>query len=471
MRVGITLVVCGLTCLPAPTGAGSGRHPPNIVLLVTDDQRADALGFLHPVLETPNMDRLASEGVWFANAFATTPICLASRTTILTGLHERTHGLRPGKLIPVRFLEESYPRLLRNAGYVTALVGNNGARLDAERRQLLYDHFLAVDGTPYIQLREGEMVHATDFIAAKAVEFITAQHPSQPWLLEVSFFAPHADDGDPQQYVPPSRYADLYQGIDHPEPPLADPAFFAGLPVFLQENLNRDRWYWRWTPALYDGMLSSYLAMVRGIDDAVGLILDAIENSGFRDTTVVILVSDHGCFVGERGYAGKWLAYEPSIRMPLVVSDPRGIAGGTGSVVDKIVLNIDLPETILELAGVGIPPAMQGRSLVPLLDGASPDWRVDAFLEHSWTSPPVYVIPRHESLRTEHYAYIHYVEHEREELYDLLLDPDEAVNLVGEPGWEDELEQLRERTIELRDLYAGLIFADGFDDGNLSAWE
>jgi arylsulfatase A-like enzyme len=353
---------------------------------------------------------------------------------------------------------------------VTALIGNNGARLGAGERELLYDHFVAVDGSPYIQLREGRMVHATDYIAAKAVEFIAGQSTSRPWLLEVSFFAPHADDGDPQQYVPPTRYADLYQGIDHPDPPLSDPAFFAGLPAFLQDNLNRERWYWRWTPDLADGMLSSYLAMIHGVDDAVGEILDAIGRFGFRDDTVVVLYSDHGCFVGERGYAGKWLAYEPSIRLPLIVTDPRGIAGAAGSVIDEIVLNIDLPETILELAGVDIPAAMQGRSLVPLLQGAVPDWRVDTFLEHSWTSPPVYVIPRHESLRTERFTYIHYIDHGREELYDLVLDPDQGVNLAGEPGWDDELESLRRRTIELRDLYAGLIFADGFEGGDTGAW-
>lgn len=465
------LLVVFIGALAVAGGAGAAepaRNPPNIVLLLTDDQRFDALGFLHPVLETPSMDHLASSGVWFANAFATTPICLASRATILTGLHERTHALRPGQQIPIALLETSYPRLLRDAGYVTALIGRNGVHLDAQRRELLYDHFLRVDGSPYIQVREEELIHATDYIADKAVEFISDRGTDQPWQLTVAFYAPHADDVDPQQFVPPERYSDLYQGINHPDPPLSDPAFFDGLPVFLRDCLNRERWFWRWTPDLYDGMLSSYLAMVRGIDDAVGQILTAIDDGGFADDTVVILVSDHGTFIGERGYAGKWLGYEPSIRMPLIILDPR--APRTSGVVVELVLNLDLPETILELAGLPIPDIMQGRSLVPLLHGEVTDWRTDTLIEHSWTSPPEYVIPRHEGLRTAGLKYINYIDHGREELYELVTDPDESVDLVADPGWSSELEVLRDRTAELRDLYAGLIFRDGFEDGDPSAW-
>ena len=466
----LAVLAVALVAAPIAGALDPVPQPPNIVLLVTDDQRFDALGFLHPVLETPNMDRLADAGVWFANAFATTPICSASRATLLTGLHERTHGHGFGEQLPFGLLENSYPRLLRSAGYVTGFVGNNGEGLDLARQQLLFDHFLEVDGSPYIQVREGELNHATDYVARKAVDFITQRLIDEPWLLTVAFHAPHAEDGDPRQFIPPERWTDLYQGINHDDPPLSDPAFFDALPVFLQQNLNRERWFWRWTPNLYDTMLSSYLAMVHGVDDAIGEILDAIDAGGFADKTVVILIGDNGSFIGERGYAGKWLAYEPSIRIPLIVSDPR-ISGAAGGLrVDRLVLNLDLPETILDLAGVEIPAVMQGRSLVPFLHGENPEWRSDAFLEHTWTRPPQYVIPRHESLRTDHLKYIHYIDDGREELYDLGVDPDEGVNLAGDPAWSDELQVLRQRTVELRDLYAGLLFSDGFESGDTTAW-
>lgn len=449
--------------------AGTAPDPPNILVLVTDDQRHDAVGFLHPVLETPHMDSLADAGVWFANAFVTTPICSASRATLLTGLHERTHGHAFGEQIPVAILAKSYPQLLRNAGYVTGFVGQNGINLNEERRQLLFEHYQQVNRTPYLQVRDGELIHATDYMAKKAVEFIEAQRSAQPFLLTVAFHAPHAEDGDPQQFIPPVRFADLYQGIDHPEPPLSDAAFFNGLPIFLQESLNRVRWFWRWTPELYDSMLSSYLAMIHGVDDAVGEILLALDANGFYDNTVVILVSDNGAFIGERGFAGKWLAYEPSIRIPLIISDLRSGEGMRGSTVHEIVLNLDVPETILDFAGVEIPSVMQGRSLRPFVQGSSPVWRTDTFLEHTWTRPPTAVIPRHESLRSEEMKYIHYIDHGREELYDLDTDPHEAVNLAGDAAWSYELLSMRERTVELREFYSGLLFADGFESGDTTA--
>lgn len=450
--------------------AGTDPGPPNIILLMTDDQRHDALGFLHPVLATPTMDSLAASGVWFSNAFATTPICSASRVTMLTGLHERTHGHGFGEPIPMIMLENSYPRLLRDAGYETGFVGNNGEGLDEGRKLYLFDHYLQVNRSPYIQVREGQLIHSTDYAGSKAVEFIEDQSTEQPFLLTVAFHAPHAEDGDPRQFVPPERLEALFQGIDHEDPPLSDPAFFNALPIFLQQILNRERWFWRWTPEVYDGMLSSYLAMVVGVDDAIGEILAAVDAGGFADNTVVILIGDNGSFIGERGYAGKWLAYDPSIRIPLIISDLRDAGRVRRQTVERIVLNLDLAETILDFAGIEIPVEMQGRSLVPFLRGVVSDWRTDAFLEHSWTSPPNYVIPRHESLRSDALKYIHYIDYGREELYDLGMDPLEAMDLAGEPGWQTELQTLRERTIEFRGFYAGLVFSDGFESGDAGAW-
>ncbi len=461
----ILLLLSGAATSMAHAAAG---EPPNIVFLFTDDQRFDALGSLHPVLETPNLDRLSEQGVVFENAFVTTPICPSSRATVLTGLHERTHGFTFGTP-PLRLalLHESYPKLLRDAGYTTGFVGKNGAQLDDERVELLFDDFVPVT-LPYIQVRDGEEIHATDYTGQKAADWIGGA--VEPFMLTVWFNAPHAEDNNPGQFVPPERYQDLYSGIDFPDPPTSDPDFFLALPEFLRESLNRDRWHGRWTPELYDPMMSRYLAMIKAVDDAVGEVLEALQTSGVADRTVVIFMSDNGYFAGERGFAGKWLAYEPSIRVPFLIYDPRAGTDRRGRTLSQLALNVDVPETILDLAGVEIPRSMQGQSLVPLLAGEDPEWRHDVFVEHSFNSPPNFIIPPHESLRTASLKYVHYVEQAYEELFDLSLDPHEADDLAGEPGHQAQLEALRQRTRVLRDLYAGVIFADGFESGDASAW-
>lgn len=437
---------------------------PNIIFLFSDDQRSDALGFLHPVLETPNMDRLAQQGVYFPNAFVTTPICASSRATVLTGLYEQQHGFTfRTPPLNLNLLQDSYPKLLRDHGYTTGFVGKNGMSLDSERIDLLFDYYVPVTRNPYIKERDGEEVHATDYTAKKATEFI--RNTVEPFMLSVWFNAPHAEDSDPAQFIPPQRYADLYAGVDFPDPPTSDPGFFIGLPGFLQNSLNRVRWSWRWTPELYDSMMSGYLAMIKGVDDAIGEILQQTVSSGVADNTVVIFMSDNGYFIGERGFAGKWLAYEPSIRVPLLIYDPRTEYDQQGSALTKLVLNIDLPETILDLAGIDIPRSMQGRSLLPLLNGELQDWREDIFIEHSFTFPPSVVIPPHEGLRTVSHKYIHYLEQDYEELYDLQLDPFETSNLATEPAHQDQLAALRQRTAEFKQFCntAELVFRNSFE--------
>ena len=457
-----TLICVGMMGAFVEAVAATGDQP-NIIFLFTDDQRFDALGFLHPVLETPNLDALAGGGVYFPNAFVTTPICPSSRATVLTGLHEQAHGFTFfTPLLRLEFLEHSYPKLLRDQGYTTGFVGKNGALLDGERIELLFDDFVPVT-LPYFQVRDGENIHATDYTARKAADFIA--EAAEPFMLSVWFNAPHAEDGDPAQFIPPERHNELYTGIDFPVPPTGDPDFFLALPKFLRQSLNRERWFWRWTPQLYDPMMSRYLAMITGVDDAVGEILEQTIVSGVADRTVMIFMSDNGYFVGERGFAGKWLAYEPSIRTPLLIHDPRAAAGSRGRVLPQLVLNVDLPETILELAGVEVPATMQGRSLVPLLDGETPPWRQDFFVEHTFTAPPSFVIPQHESLRTAELKYVHYLEHDHEELFDLRVDPHEETDVADQPAYREQLEAVRRRTIELKQLDAGVLFADGFESG------
>jgi arylsulfatase A-like enzyme len=414
---------------------------------------------MHPFLETPNMDLLASEGFRFENAFVTTPICAASRASILTGLVERTHQFTfATPPLAGRFTDLSYPVLLREAGYHTGFIGKFGVNTEPGVTDTMFDTHVPLQPAPYLkQLDDGSVRHLTDITADSAVEFLRSTDRTSPFALTVSFNAPHADDGDERQYIWPEAMDGKYSDVAIPDPPLSQPAFFEALPEFLKDaSLNRVRWYWRFdTPEKAQQMTRGYLRMITGVDAAIGRILGELESLGIANNTVVLLMGDNGYFLGERGYAGKWLPYDLSIRVPLVVYDPRVEDRLRGSIPSLPVLNIDIAPTLLDLAGVEIPTSMQGRSLAPFLAGESPaDWRTDFFVEHLFEHPE---IPKHEGVRGERFKYARYFERVPvyEELYDFLEDPLEARNLAGNPDHLAILEKLRGRTDELRDEYGG----------------
>jgi choline-sulfatase len=195
--------------------------------------------------------------------------------------------------------------------------------------------------------------------------------------------------------------------------------------------------------------------MISGVDAAIGRVLEELDAVELAANTVVVFIGDNGYFLGERGYAGKWLPYELSIRIPLIVLDPRAARASRGALPTQPVLNIDIAPTLLELAGVDVPRTMQGRSLLPILAGATPpDWRTDFFIEHLFDMPE---IPKHEGVRGQRYKYARYFEQEPvyEELYDLLVDPMETVNLAADPAHFETLVELRRRTNQLQTQYGG----------------
>ena len=284
------------------------------------------LGVMHPLLETPNMDRLAAEGLRFENAFVTTPICAASRASLLTGLVERTHRYTFGTPpLADEFVDLSYPVLLREAGYRTGFVGKFGVNTQegaADKMFDFYEPFMA----PYLREQEdGSTRHLTDINADRAVEFLRSADPASPFALTLSFNAPHAEDANERQYIWPEAMDEMYADVAMPDPPLSEPAFFEALPEFLKEpSLNRFRWYWRFdTPEKAQEMTRGYLRMITGVDAAIGRVLAELESLDLASNTVVVLMGDNGYFLGARGYAGKWLPYELSIHVPLIVFDPR----------------------------------------------------------------------------------------------------------------------------------------------------
>jgi arylsulfatase A-like enzyme len=428
------------------------RERPNVLLLITDDQRDDFLGCAgHPVLRTPTIDGLAARGVRFVNAFVTTPICAASRASILTGQWERRHGYTFGT--PPLSADEiagSYPTRLRAAGYRTGFVGKYGVQAQGDSPQVLYDFFRAYTQPFRKTLADGSVRHLTDIAQDDALEFLSGCEPGRPFCLTVSFNAPHAEDAtkdDPYPGSPPE--AALYVDDELP-PPLVPSDFWTGLPEFFAGSLNRERWFWRWdTPEKTDRFQRDYYRMISGIDRVIGRLMAELEARGLARNTVVIFTSDNGYYLGSRGFAGKWSHFEESLRVPLVIHDPRLDPTLAGRRAEVLALNVDLAPTILDLAGVPAPSGVQGASLVPILRGLPvPDWREDFLFEHLYDHPR---IPRMEGVRGSRYVYSRYVDHlpEGEFLHDLGGDPLELTNLASDPRFAQRLERMRRRCDEL----------------------
>ncbi len=454
--------------LPRAARAQANTDRPNIIFFLIDDQRNDTLGCAgHPFVKTPVVDGLAAAGVRFRNAFVTTSICAASRATLLTGLYERTHGYTFGKPpISRRHALASYPALLRKAGYRTGFIGKFGVNLEkpaggdarGKTTDEMFDSFSAFSGPGFKKQADGTMRHTSEICGDQAETFIQAGQ-DQPFCLSVSFTAVHAVDRDKTpgmgHYPWPKAMDGMYDDIEMPPPRLGDPAIFDAHPEFLKQSMNRDRFFWRWdAPEKYQANMRAYFRMLSGVDRVIGRIRRALEKNGQAGNTILIYMGDNGYYMGDRGFAGKWSHYEQSLRVPLIVYDPRLPQAQRGKVHDAISLNVDVPATILELAGVDVPAHYQGRSLVPLLRGAAVDgWRDDFFCEHLMERKE---IPKWEGVRGKRYVYARYFEQQPayEFLHDLQTDPDQLKNLVSDAGHAKILAKMRARCDELRDEYA-----------------
>jgi len=437
----------------ALTWAKSGQTKrPNIIFILTDDQRADAMGCAgNPIIQTPNMDKMARDGVRFPNAFVTTSICAASRASIFTGTYYRKHRhnftLPP---ISKELTNNSYGKLLRQAGYRTGLIGKFGVEVENGKHGDMFDYFYPLN-YPFFQSFTDDWYdfeHITYHIGKKANEFLRQSAKSgKPFCLSVNFWAPHAEDHNPRQYVWPRDVDHLYRDIKIPKPKKSDPEFFEKKhPDFIKKSINRIRWHWRNTPEKNEEMTKGYYRMVTAVDNAIGKIREELEKLGLADNTIIILMGDNGQFLGERGFAGKWLMYEESIKVPLIVYDPRAPKDRCGITPHQMALNIDIAPTILDMAGVDIPDTMQGRTLVPVLKGQKAAWRQDFLYEYLWFNDN---IVKSEGVRTDRWKYIRYFEHDYEELYDLANDPEETKNLVKEPRYKGVLEAFRQRCDDL----------------------
>ena len=422
---------------------------PNIIFFLTDDMRWDSMGCVgNPIVQTPNLDRLATEGTLFRNCFCTTSICAVSRASFLTGQYERRHRIddfdKP--LTPDAFAK-TFPALLRGRGYHTGFVGKYGIG-----KNLPKDGFDVFDGFAgqgrYFE--PGDPEHITRKMTRKMLAFLDHAPADKPFLLCVSFKAPHCQDGFKRQFQPDPVYDAIYQDVTIPPPATATEEAFAALPPFLRHSENRTRWHVRFaTEEAYQSSAKNYYRLVTGVDAAVGKVMAQLRASGADQRTVVIFTSDNGFFLGEHGLAGKWLMYEQSIRLPLLIRDPSIPDTQRGRQVDAMALTIDIAPTILDLAGLQPEPVMQGQSLRPWLNGRTVPWRDDFFYEYHFDYRGR--IAPCEGVRGRRFKYIRYLATDPiyESLFDLAEDPNELRDLGRNPEYQDVLMKMRARWQEL----------------------
>ncbi len=437
--LGGTTVATGLHC------GGEPPRQPNILFLLTDDQRWDMLGAAgNSIIKTPNMDRLAHEGVRFTNNFVTTSICAVSRASFFTGLYARCHGIHGFQTpLSAEQHELSYPVRLRNAGYRTGFVGKYGVGGaddidDAARR---YDYFKGFPGQGRYLVEGRE--HMTEYLGNQCLEFLDGSPSDRPWNLSVSFKAPHVQDKVAPYFINDPIYDDLFEGVEIPPFAHMDGKYYDGLPEFLKADTeSRIRWERRFgTPEKWQESVKRYYALIYGVDVQIGRMLDKIEEMGQLDNTVIVFTGDNGFFLGERGWAGKWYMHEESIRTPMIVRDPR-LPQTAGTARDEMTLNIDVAPTILSVAGLDVPQSLNGRDLMPLARGESPPWRQEWFYEHLFENPRV---PKSEGVRSGDWKYFVFPEADPvyEEMYDLASDPWELTNLADSAEYGRALEAMR----------------------------
>ena len=457
--VGLTSFVDGLLAANAQSPDLATATRPNIVVVLTDDQRFDANGYSgHPVVETPALDRLAAESTRFDNAFVTTAICTASRASILTGAWESIHKITNfGTPLPNDLLAQSYLMRLKDAGYHTGFVGKwgLGGQLPADR----FDAWFGFGGQG-IYFPEGRRGgngpkddgtgdrHLTDRHGDRFVEFLDQVPGGRPFVVQVATKATHVNDptmnADP--FPPAVRHRSLFPD-PVPHQPLDTAEAFAALPAAIQRSEARIRWEPRFgNEERYQRNVRNYYRLIVGVDEMVARMRSELEARGLWDNTVFLFTSDHGAYLGDRGLAGKWFMHDESIRVPMLLRVPGQPSGRS----DAVVLNVDIAPTLLDLAGLERSPVMQGRSLRPLLGGQTPDdWRDGYFYEHHFSYA---TIPELEGVRGPRYKYVRYavLDEDREELFDLQADPGELTNLVDDPKAADALAEMRDRWRTMR---------------------
>jgi arylsulfatase A-like enzyme len=440
------------------------RDRPNIIFVVSDDQRSDTLPYMPQTLAT-----LADQGITFTNAFVTSPVCAPSRASMLAGQYARHHGVHTVGGAAAAFVGPDQSTLatwLHDAGYRTGMYGKyltDYSRQCPPYTEACYIppgwdewHVFLLQKYYNYALAENEQItihlntpadYSTDVLAAKAVEFIDTAD-GQPFFLHVGFHAPHQEGG--ALPAPAPRHAGTFATIAPWRPPSYDEDDISDKPPWLEIQpragavLTGFLTYGAWGDVVRQLQLESLLA----VDEAIAAMIAALEATGQLDNTVFVYTSDNGHFWGEhRFFYGKNYPYEESIRIPLLIRYPRMIAAAR--VDDRAVLNIDIAPTLAELAGVPIPSAVDGASMVPLLRGEDGPWRTDFVVELWGTEGEVVGLPTYAGVRSDDYLYVAYPSATTTELYDLVSDPNQLTNVAGDSAYQPTATAMAERLAEL----------------------
>ena len=443
-------------CVPQPATAQVIQNvqqtkPKNVLILYADDWRHDTLSVAgNPVVKTPVLDDLAKRSVRFTHNCVTTSICCVSRASLFTGQWMSAHGCEGFKPFKTDW-NKTYPGVLRDAGYHVGHVGKwHNGKFPAEH----FDFGRAYHGRHWYPQDDDPEIHVTQRNEKDALEFLETRPSDKPFCLTVAFFATHAVDGDPKQFLPQPTSESLYQDVQIPVPSNANDESFHRLPEFVanEKNEGRNRYHWRFdTPEKYQTMMKNYYRLATEVDSTCGRILAELKKQNLLEDTLVIFTTDNGYYHGEHGLADKWYPHQESIRVPLIVYDPRMPAEMRGTTDDNLTLNVDLAPTILNALGLAIPSSMQGTDLSPLYLKEKSDqpvsWRTEFLYEHP-TIQNKNFIPRSEALVTKKWKYMFWPEFEREQLFDLTNDPHEENDLVSSQV--EQLDKMRERFHRLR---------------------
>ncbi len=429
---------------------------PNIIYLMADDQSSYTMGcYGNPDVQTPNLDQLASDGMAFDNHYDTTAICMASRATVMTGMYEYKTGCNfdHGDMMRSTW-KKSYPVLLREAGYMTAFAGKFGFDLQevpgGERLPLPADDFDRWGGgpgqtnyetadNPSMAAYAEEYPHSTRSYGAFGRDFIReAAAAGKPFCLSISFKAAH------RPVRPDPLFDDVYAGKTFTKPG----NYGRENGEHLSKQSKQGRQYERFVQwgyhKRYDQVMAQYHQLVYGIDVAVGMIREALEEQGVADNTVIIYTSDNGFFCGSHGLGSKVLPYEESTRVPLIIYDPRKPEAGNGRRTDALTGNIDFAPTILKLAGLPVPENMDGADLMAVYENPQASIHDSLALINVWGAKPTHAL----AVVTKELKYIHWGYAAEgfevtEELYHLDKDGLELNNLAANPEYRTQLQQLR----------------------------
>ena len=452
-------------------GWTSWAAPRNIVLILSDDHRYDFMGFMEEgpaFLETPNLDRMAKQGAHFRNAFVTTSLCSPSRATILTGQYMHHHRVVDNQR-PVADGTRFFPEYLQEAGYTTGFVGKWHMGHDHDEPRKGFNHWVSFKGQgtyfdPELNLngsRKSFKGYTTDILADQALEWLKTRASEDPFLLYLSFKAVH------YPFQPAPRHHGRYEdkAIDYPMTMANTESNYQ-----TQSNWIRERRYGihgidhmetgpldKDPVPSFDDLYHRYCETVHGLDENIGRVLDYLDSSKLMENTIVVYLGDNGFALGEHGFYDKRDAFEESIRIPMLAMAPGLIK--PGSKMDAMMLNMDLAPTLLEAANINIQKSMKldGQSALPWLRGETIPWRDHILYEYhwEWNFPAT---PTTLAIRGDRYKYIYY--HgvwDRNGFYDLETDPNERVNLINIPAYQEQILSMRNQLFQELDASGGLV--------------